>query len=339
LDQIYFVLISSLSFTTLALVLTLLVKSRKKRTAANKRAKRASPTEKLPTKAKPFNPLRGVSFRDLLNHESISEKVSANAFAWIENALGKPLVSDTKKGSVEKGDAFSTRRLIETATALAPSMIMQTSPIIPVVIGCVQLVANLDKLKPFKKLDEKLGQMLELRSLDRLAHLQAVFEELKTELSTDDRDETHMRTLRLRLKEIRLSSQNEILMKLMKMEPPLPKAFLWWKLGTRKRRADLRDQILTELLRLREVQIGIHLEQLIWISLGQSDIFIEEITPDIIADLKRLGDLSRERIEWARGAEGEDLQSLDNLPEQMAKLLEFPEDRFHIYGQPNRKVA
>jgi hypothetical protein len=101
----------------------------------------------------------------------------------------------------------------------------------------------------------------------------------------------------------------------------------------------MRDQILMELCRLREVQVAIHLEQLIWMSLGQSPIFIDEISPEIVADLKEIGDLTNERIGWVKGAHAKELAQLKSLPLLMADVLEFESEDFDLRPRRQRKAA
>ncbi len=315
---------------------------------------------------KRFNPLRGVTFRDLLDHNAISEKISANAAEWIEQSLGEGGMRAVQAAALKAGadhlgntpanqalkvlaggkpaqlpsklqEALSAKKLFETSLTVVPGVITAASPVVPVVVGCFGLLQGLEKATPWRNLDEKLRESLELRSLDRLSHLQAVFEELKGELSTAEPDETHLKSLRLKLKEIRLVAQNEIRLKFSYMKPPLPKAFLWWSWGLGAKQAAMRDQILMELCRLREVQVAIHLEQLIWMVLGQSPIFIDEISPEIVADLKQIGELTSERISWVKGTHAKELAQLKSLPLLMAEVLEFESEDFDL--RPQRKAA
>jgi hypothetical protein len=328
----------------------------------------------------PFNPLRGVSFRELLDNNSIAEKISANAADWIEESLGEggmkaiqaaavktlaknpssastvglslapaktsanqtlQILADGQQSKIpgKLGDALSAKRLFETSISLVPGMIIAASPVVPVVVGCFNLISGFEKAIPWRHLDDKLRENLELRALDRLSHLQAVFEEVKGELSTADPDANHLRSLRLKIKEIRLTAQNEIRLKLSRMKPPLPKVMLWWRWGLRKRQAEMRDQILTELSRLREVQVAIHLEQLIWMTLGQSPVFIDEIAPDIVADLKMIGELTKERISWVKGPHGKSLSELKSIPSLMAEVLEFENEECDLRPKRSRKIA
>ena len=65
-------------------------------------------------------------------------------------------------------------------------------------------------------------------------------------------------------------------------------------------------------------------------ALAQSPTFITEIAPDIVADLKLIGELARTRIGWVKGANAGDLAELKTLPTKMAELLEFNSETYDI---------